>query len=76
MLFFYFFLKNLNLYGHTYSFKLIKVYLYGIVNLFNDKTRHTFKVYGQIVKSYHGDPLSRIKTTMDLDDPILRFKLD
>ena len=50
-------------------FQLIMVYPYGAVDLLDEKTCQEFKVNGQRVKHYWGEPLARMKVTTTLEDP-------
>ncbi|KAL5538842.1 hypothetical protein UlMin_045772 [Ulmus minor] len=50
-------------------FQLIGVYPYGAVDLLDEKIGREFKVNGQQVKHYWGEPLARMKVTTTLEDP-------
>ncbi|KAL5580632.1 hypothetical protein UlMin_013074 [Ulmus minor] len=50
-------------------FQLVKVYPYGAVDFLDEKTGRQFKVNGQRVKHYWGEPLERMKVTTTLEDP-------
>ncbi|KAL5572171.1 hypothetical protein UlMin_021768 [Ulmus minor] len=50
-------------------FKLLKIHPFGVVDLLEEKTGYKFKVNGQRIKHYWGEPLARMKVTTTLKDP-------
>lgn len=49
-------------------FKVMKVYPYGAMDLLDAESGREFKVNGQRIKLYFGEPLDRMKITTTLDD--------
>lgn len=50
-------------------FKLIQIYPYEAVDLLDEASGHEFKVNGQRIKHYWGEPFERIKATTKMVDP-------
>ena len=49
-------------------FKLLKIHPFGAVDLLDEITGYEFKVNGQRIKHYWGEPLARMKVTITLED--------